>query len=181
MIHEASGSARQRLFFALWPDEDVRARLAPLVDAYDGRPVSRENLHLTLVFLGEVDADARACCERAAGEVAFAPFELVITDVQWQRRRGIVWAAAAEVPSELARLVSGLSERLADCGQVPESRRFRAHVTLARHVRRGRPVRIAPIRWPVDRFCLVSSRLSPGGSRYTVERCWPVAPGAAYQ
>lgn len=163
----------ERLFFALWPDDAVRERLVPLIAAYDGRPVLRENLHLTLVFLGDTDADARASCERAAGDVPFVPFELLITEVQWQRRRGIVWAAIAEVPAELAGLVSRLNARLADCGYSAETRPFRAHVTLARHVRRGRPIRIEPIRWQVDRFCLVSSQLSPDGSRYTLERCWP--------
>ena len=48
-----------RLFCALWPDaatraalENARSALFPL----SGRPVEAANLHVTLVFLGAVDA-----------------------------------------------------------------------------------------------------------------------------
>lgn len=177
MAEDASEPTKtERLFFALWPDDRVRARLAPLAAGYEGRRVSSENLHLTLLFLGATDADRRACVERAAASVPFAPFELVLTDVQWQRRRGIVWMAARKVPVELNRLVVALNEGLRGCGFAPEARAFRAHVTLARKVRRGRPVGTDPIAWRVDRFWLVSSRLEAGGSRYTLEQCWPPSP-----
>jgi 2'-5' RNA ligase len=176
-----SEPARERLFFALWPDEMVRARLAAQVVPFEGRHVAADNLHLTLAFLGDTDADRRACCERVAGTVPFTPFELVLTDVQWQRRRGIVWMAAHEIPAGLRELVSALNEALAGCGFAPESRPFRAHVTLARKVRRGRPVKSDPIRWWIDRFWLVSSQLQAGGSRYTLERCWPAPSPPDYQ
>lgn len=177
----SESSSTERLFFALWPDEAVRARLAPLVAAYDGRHVRPENLHLTLAFLGATDAARRICYERAADRVVVVPFDLVFTKVQWQRRRGIVWAAAPEIPVELAALVSSLNASLGECGYAPETRPFRAHVTLARKVRRGRPVMGDPIRWRVERFCLVSSQLSAGGSRYTIERCWPASAGQGHQ
>ncbi|BAU49555.1 2'-5' RNA ligase [Sulfurifustis variabilis] len=166
-------SVNDRLFFALWPDPDVQARLASLAAAYEGRRVATENLHLTLAFLGLTDTDRRACYERAAQTVPFVPFDLVLTEVQWQRRRGIAWMAARGVPAELTALVSALNDALRKCGFTPEARPFRAHVTLARKVRRGGRVEPDPIRWRVDRFWLVSSQLAPGGSRYTPERCWP--------
>lgn len=166
-------NATERLFFALWPDDDVRARLVPLAAGYEGRHVRSENLHLTLAFLGNTDAGRRECYERSAATVSFVPFELILADVQWQRRRGVVWIAAREVPAELMGLVSTLNEGLRGCGYVPEERPFRAHITLARKVRRGRPVVADPISWRVGRFWLVSSRLAAGGSRYTLERCWP--------
>lgn len=181
MIEDANEpGTTERLFFALWPDDAVRARLAPLAAACGGRRVPGDSLHLTLAFLGPTDAARRDCCERAAAAVPFVPFELVLSEVQWQRRRGIVWAVAAEVPAELAALVAALNEGLRGCGYAPEARAFRAHVTLARKVRRARPGSLDPVRWAVDRFWLVSSQLAPGGSRYTLERCWPAAP-AAYQ
>ena len=47
-----------RLFFALWPDEGVRAELArwtrALHAACGGRTTRADKLHLTLAFLGEV-------------------------------------------------------------------------------------------------------------------------------
>ncbi len=52
-----------RLFYALWPDDAARAQLAQAAAAlnvHDGQRVRDENLHLTLVFLGAVDAECQA-------------------------------------------------------------------------------------------------------------------------
>src|SRR5581483_1928235 len=50
--------ATRRIFFALWPDERVRAALAhathKAVRSCGGRPVPVHNLHATLLFLGSV-------------------------------------------------------------------------------------------------------------------------------
>ena len=49
-----------RLFFALWPPEDLSRALADGAEAlarrFGGKPARRETIHLTLAFLGEVDA-----------------------------------------------------------------------------------------------------------------------------
>ncbi len=60
----------QRLFFALWPSEEVRAGLAEVMASLDvrgGKPVAAENLHITLLFLGSVTAQTRICAEKIAG------------------------------------------------------------------------------------------------------------------
>ena len=52
---------RQRLFFALWPDDAVRARLDQAGEELLGKRVKRvpaANLHLTLAFAGAVTAGA---------------------------------------------------------------------------------------------------------------------------
>ncbi|MDH5265059.1 MAG: RNA 2',3'-cyclic phosphodiesterase, partial [Betaproteobacteria bacterium] len=63
-----------RLFFALWPDAAARAALADLARAtanrYGGRAVPAANLHLTLVFLGEVDPARIAALRRAVDGLA---------------------------------------------------------------------------------------------------------------
>jgi 2'-5' RNA ligase len=47
-----------RLFFACWPDAALQEQLAQLGRQLQrqsgGKPSRRENLHLTLVFLGDV-------------------------------------------------------------------------------------------------------------------------------
>ena len=66
-----------RLFFALWPDEPARGRLAPLAAEVaaqaSGKPVPIAKLHLTLAFLGEVDAARIDRAVEAARGVHFAP------------------------------------------------------------------------------------------------------------
>lgn len=171
-----SVAASQRLFFALWPDDGVRAELARLCDRAcprESRRVKPENLHVTLVFLGATTADQRSCVEGVAGEIRVPRFGLAVDRIGWWRRPQVLWAGCSGTPEPLRDLVTGLRSGCAQCGFAPQERPFEVHATLARHVRRESPVvPFDPIAWAVDRFSLVESRLSPGGSEYRVLRSW---------
>src|SRR5882757_5148831 len=53
-----AGPLTRRLFFALWPSDDLRAALvahtSEAVQAFRCRPTFANNLHVTLAFLGAV-------------------------------------------------------------------------------------------------------------------------------
>lgn len=179
-----SGSAkRERLFFALWPDEATRLGLnevaAGLLTSGTARRVAATDLHLTLAFLGAVDEAARRCFERTASRVQAGSFSLTIDRAGCWARRGIVWAAPSAQPAALALLVERLYAVLAGCGLASEARRYRAHITLARNARYiKRRVEIAPLRWDIDRFCLVAARppraaAAPG--RYEILKYWKLS------
>jgi 2'-5' RNA ligase len=168
---------RQRLFFALWPDDDTRdalARLAgSLLPAGSGRPVPAENLHLTLVFLGAVGNRRRDCIERAAGDLSARAFTLEFVRVGYWPRPRVLWSAPERTPEALEALASTLNEALVPCGHHAESRPFSAHVTLARKVRRPLgPVEHSPVTWQVNAFHLVESETHQQGARYTRVRSW---------
>ncbi|MDX1433541.1 MAG: RNA 2',3'-cyclic phosphodiesterase [Gammaproteobacteria bacterium] len=172
-----SAHARQRLFFALWPDESTRDALAAIAKAAlgdaSGRLVPPENLHLTLAFLGSVDETLRACAERAAGRISTPAFTLELVRAgRWPRAR-VLWTAPAETPEALSQLALSLNEALRDCGYSPESRPFRAHVTLVRKTH-GRSAEIAhaPVRWCVAEFHLMASQTNPHGARYQRLATW---------
>jgi 2'-5' RNA ligase len=169
----------ERLFVALWPDDGVRAQLTQVCSRFaleGGRVIASLNLHVTLVFLGNADAERRGCIEQALGSVAAGAFDIAFTHAEWRRRTGIVWLAMDEAPAPLLALVADLRTALAACGHAPESRPYRLHLTLARDVARA-PHReaIAPIRWRADTMALVSSRLTAMGSEYSVVTRWPLA------
>lgn len=168
----------ERLFLALWPDQEVSARLANAcadLALKGGRLIAPRNLHVTLIFLGDTEAARRACIEQAVSSVRAGAFQAVLTEVEWRRKTGIVWATAPEVPAALLDLVAQLRAALAACLQPRDPRPYRWHVTLARDVRHGpRRQAIAPIVWRAGEVCLVSSKLTPAGSEYTVERRWPL-------
>jgi 2'-5' RNA ligase len=169
----------RRLFLALWPDGAVRSRLEsiPAGIAASGRRIPARNLHLTLAFLGSLDPAAQRCVEEAAQTVRARPCTLLLDEVGWFRRPRVLWVGASQVPAQLEDLVEQLSERLTPCGYAPDSRPFRAHVTLARKVDRG-PLRreaIAPIEWHVDGFALVESVMLPAGADYRPLRIWSAA------
>lgn len=101
----------------------------------------REQLHLTLRFLGEVDA-ARVDALRGALADAVRgvePFRLVLAGLGVFPPRGaprVVWAGVSFGAERLAELTARVEERLAEAGFPREARRFSPHVTLGR-VREG--------------------------------------------
>lgn len=177
------GPGTQRLFFALWPDDRVRRALGELAERgglRHGRRVPLENLHITLVFLGAVTPEQRACVESVAGTLRVPAFLLTLDRTGWWRRPQVFWAGASEVPPPLLTLVDGLRSGCQGCGFPPEERPFAAHATLARKVA-GPPRGDAPgaLAWPVEAFSLVESHLAPEGSVYRVLRTWPLEPRAS--
>lgn len=175
----AEAPAGQRLFFALWPDETVRMALAELAreeTQRNGRTVPAGNIHITLAFLGQIEAAQQTCMETAADAVTGTSFELIIGRLGFWPRPRILWAGAATTPAPLLALVADLNRRLVSCGYEPERRPYQAHVTLARKARRGpQRIEIPPLVWPVAEFCLVASVTEPHGSRYEVLRRWPLS------
>ncbi len=168
----------RRLFFALWPDEEVRRELAALqalLPQEEGNWVHGADLHMTLRFLGAVAPERQGCISQAAEQLREAPFELEITHLDYWSRPRIAWAGPDETPAGLSRLVADLGSALTTCGFPPENRPYRPHVTLVRKTRPSGIIRLdTPVRWPVDSFALVESR--PGGKPpwYRVVETWPL-------
>ncbi len=172
---DAAPEARRRLFLALWPDAHVRQAMAAIAGkASGGRVVRPANLHLTLVFLGATDAHCLACYERALDGLVVPLITLRLERLGCWPRRRILWLAPAETPAELVDLVAQINARLASCGFTPESRPFRAHITLSRKYARPRPrpIEFDPPVWVTRRVVLVESSSTPRGVRYAPLRCW---------
>lgn len=173
-----SEDATQRLFFALWPGAEVREELARLSREHTGKTgkqVRVENLHITLVFLGSVGLGVRECIEAGADTVQGRSFTLVLNEMGWWPRPRVLWTGPSEMPVALSSLVGDLKRVCQNCSLEPEKRPYRAHLTLARKVRKApRSQTIEAIEWPVSEFCLVASQTLPTGAEYDVLRAWPL-------
>lgn len=171
-----------RLFFALWPDGEVRARLArwsrELQAVCGGRPTRPENLHLTLAFLGSVD-DARAAeVEGTAGKVVPRAVSLVLDTPGYWKHNRIAWAGASTVPGELEAMVAELRSALTRSRIDFDAKAFVSHVTLLREAQPPRAMPgIEPVPWEVEGFALVGSQPHSGGSRYEILNSWKPAAG----
>jgi 2'-5' RNA ligase len=167
----------QRLFFALWPDEPVRARLRTAARELvppEARAIAPDAAHLTLLFIGSADAVRRACLEQVADGIKGSSFTLTLDQAGFWRKPQILWLGCSTLPAPLLALVQGLTAGAERCGVKTETQPYQAHVTLARKVRKGpmSAVLIEPIVWPVERFCLVESHTEPEGVRYRTLRFW---------
>jgi len=170
--------ARRRLFFALWPDDTLRATLDATGKALTGKRIRRvpvENLHLTLAFVGPATAAVCDCLEQSAAAIRLPPFELTLDHAGCWPRPRILWIAPTRVPPGLWALAGALRNVLAGCGVEPEARGFQAHVTIARKYAQGEPgTAFTAVPWPVSRFCLVQSVSAESGVVYRPLRCWPL-------
>jgi RNA 2',3'-cyclic 3'-phosphodiesterase len=169
-----AGDARIRLFCALRLPDVV---LDVLVDwqtrhlAGPLRPVPRDNLHVTLAFLGarpagEVEPVAR---ELAAAAGKAGPIELAAE--RYRETRSVGMVVLADAGGAATAVAGELAERLARLGVYrPEQRPWLPHVTVARF--RERP-RLAPPVPDLGRFspsdaAVYSSVLRPRGAQYHV-------------
>ncbi len=165
-----------RLFFALWPSEETRQRLLEVqrqLPKGAGRPTHAEDLHVTLVFLGQVEEQRLDCVRSVADGIRSEPFEMIIDRLEHWRRPRIRWCGPSSKPLALDRLVQDLEAGLQACHFEPEKRAYTPHVTLMRKAEPA-PAEVLkkPIFWRADEFALVSTE-SPGVlPRYRVIHRW---------
>jgi 2'-5' RNA ligase len=147
------------------------------------RWVRPEGIHLTLVFLGEIQVEqadrvAEALRQACAGH---RPFSVSIAGMGCfpnTRRPRVVWVGVDEPSGALARLQRDIEGALEPLGFPPEGRRFSPHLTLGRVKGGGRQalealgtymeqakVRVGEMR--VEAVHLMRSDLQPGGAVYT--------------
>jgi 2'-5' RNA ligase len=150
------------------------------------RPVPVENLHLTLVFLGEIPETTLADVDAAFGKVRVPPFELALAGLGMfggAKARSVHAEVAPSPP--LLHLQSKVETAARSAGVGVAGRRYAPHVTLGRLPERftDRPCLEAavaerggyrPPSFPVEDFRLYRSWLSPGGSSYAELARYPL-------
>jgi 2'-5' RNA ligase len=176
-----STAPTQRLFFALWPPTELSRELHRLAGdpprGATSRLVAPENIHLTLAFLGSIDASFRECAERTASAVRIEPFTLILEQLGCWPKSGILWVGPGATPEPLLKLVQVLTLGLGECGYQVEERPFAAHLTLARKARPCQPshsIECHP--WEINQFHLVQSRTHADGAHYEILRSWALTP-----
>jgi 2'-5' RNA ligase len=176
-----------RLFVAVDPSEEARARLAEAVGrgsaiAPRARWVRPESLHVTLFFLGHVDdtrvGDVAGAVGRAARRSPPFPFSIGgVGTFGRPLRPKILWAGAPAGRAALVALQAAVSEELGALGFAAEEREFTPHLTLARAGHRDGDVDLAGARDDLAGFdagvcevrevVLYRSETPRGGAVYT--------------
>jgi 2'-5' RNA ligase len=129
-----------RLFIAVNFDKEtkrnmiaVQERLRKVGQGNFSRP---ENLHLTLVFLGEVTPNRAAAVKQAMEQTSVQDLLLTFDHVGcFQRDGGNVWWIGLAENRALLEMRKELCGYLSAAGFKLESSRFAPHITLAREIR----------------------------------------------
>lgn len=181
-----------RLFVAVDLPEAVKGSLdAAVVPLRAALPPARwvrpDGYHLTLAFLGEVEAErvpaiAPALRSKLGQESGFRAHFAGLRSFPNAGSVRIAWAGL-EPAVRFARLAELVQDALRECGIEADDRPFRSHVTLARcepawpsQLRRELALlaaafgdRMAGATMACDRVTLFSSVLAQGGATYRVE------------
>ena len=179
-----------RAFLAVFPPPEVQQAVHRQLAALRGgrEPIAwvrRENLHLTLRFLGEVDEGTCAAAAAAARETAarHGAFEVVLgapgafPDARHAR---VLWLGLAGGALESRAIAASLEEALVARGFAPAEPPFTPHLTVGRPRARvdwtPRFAALPPLQaaFRVHELVLVESVLAPGGSRYAVRERFPL-------
>jgi 2'-5' RNA ligase len=181
--------SRLRTFLAIDLGEAIRDRCLALQDTLarsgdEVKWVEPDNLHLTLLFLGEVEdrtlpALCRAVADCCAGQRAFSLSVESVGCFGNPRRPRTVWVGVGAGNAEVVALHDALEASLMDLGCYRrEERAFTPHITLGRvKGERSADALAAALarqaRWrggetEVREVRVLSSELTPRGPVYTV-------------
>jgi 2'-5' RNA ligase len=171
----------KRLFVGLEIPETSRVALSKIDPRVRGlRWLPAEQLHLTMSFIGDVDAEYEERLRDTLASVQVPAFFLPIAGVGvfGGERPSVVWAGVGKGHPHLFALHQYIQDAVLHAGLEPDLKPFHPHITLGR----ARDVSRAALKpflrkhyesefdlWKVTGFALFSSRLTAEGSIYTVE------------
>jgi RNA 2',3'-cyclic 3'-phosphodiesterase len=180
-----------RLFIAIELSSEIQAGLQQVeknlqmrLGALPVRWVPVKNIHLTLVFLGDVVAtQVGAITDMLRSQVAGQPlFELAVAGLgafPSPRKPRVVWIGVS-APPDLSSLQHRLAQGTARLGYPPEERPFSPHLTLGRVGKNASPDEVLKIgeilsvekvetlgKMAVTAVNLYSSDLQPSGAVYS--------------
>jgi len=167
-----------RLFLTVNMDPDVKEEVFKQIPAFktivkSGRWVAKENLHITMLFLGEVEKEKLTLVEGVMNKAVkgIDPFNLWIEGIGTfpnEKRPNVLWAG---VKGDILELNSLYYQLVAEIGKTElpfdAKPKYTPHVTLARKIDVfPAGVELKTKGWQVNSLELYQSTFVPGGVKY---------------
>ncbi len=171
-----------RLFVAIDLPDAVKDQLAQLCSGVSGaRWVGRDQMHLTLRFIGERDDEQYEAIKSILDDILASHLDIRLNGLGQFPPKGnprVLWVGV-KAPPGLNELQQKVESTLQAIGVPVEERPFSPHITLARFKTPPSPESLrqyfarngdfATELISISEFILYSSRLSPQGASYTHE------------
>ena len=127
-----------RLFVAMNFNDETRTQLISMRDELRSRSkygnfTLDDNLHLTLVFIGECNPKNLDKVKAILDTVTFDPFEAAVERLG-TFSRGTLWWAGLREDKSLMDLQHEIEHKFALCGFEMDGRKYNPHITLGREV-----------------------------------------------
>ncbi len=173
--------SNKRLFVAIPLPDNIREQLASMsADVAGARWLPREQMHLTLRFIGEVDRATFRAIASALKGISQTSFRLKLIGVGYfpnARRPRVIWVGVND-ELKLERLNGKVEAILREVGLPSENRKYKPHVALARLKSPSKEkvrdflvthARFKSQTFSVEGFNLYSSQLGASGAVHTIE------------
>lgn len=178
-----------RLFIAIDLPDDLKNTLAKMTSGIDGAKwVKREQMHLTLRFIGDVDDSGLESIKSALQTIQSPTFEMHLEGVGQFPPKGkprVLWVGLKSPPT-LMNLQHQINTSITSLGLPPEDHPFSPHITLARFKAPPHPESVRQFfakhaafktdPFPVQSFILFSSLLAPQVPTYHKEGIYSLTP-----
>ncbi len=176
-----------RLFVAIDLPEGVKEEVFSKKSEFDlerVRWVRKENLHLTLKFLGNVNEKALPSIKKSLQEIASQTkaFSFKLHDFgafPTLKRARVLWIGVSDGNYEVIKLAELIDQQLSRLGFEKEKRKFHPHITLAR-LKIPAPLHKIPtldkeIEIKAEEIILFQSILKPEGPTYIPLEKFPLS------
>ena len=157
----------------------------------DVRWVRAENIHITVVFMGNISEDDITPIGEAVSKICnrYGPFNVTLTGsgiFGSLRNPRVIWIGLDGDLKRMSYFRNSLQKNLTPFGIKEEKRRFKPHLTLGRFRKGTGPIahmdkllsKYQDIDSPacaVEELILFKSELRPGGAVYSRLEAWPLA------
>lgn len=171
-----------RVFIAVEIPESIRAKVAHVSEILqrsnliNGSFVSKENLHLTLKFIGDISEEQLEKIKNKLKEIHFHRFNSKTEKIGFfpsEKYIKVIWIGI--VSEDLERLSSLINDSLGEIGFLKDQKGFENHLTIARIknaknkdllMEKMKNIHIKPENFDVDKFHLIKSELTSKGPIY---------------
>jgi 2'-5' RNA ligase len=129
-----------RLFIAINFNESIKNDLCKVIEelksaTQKGSFTNKNNLHLTVVFIGEVSISEIGLIKKAMDAITCKPFTITLRDIgHFKRRGGDIYWVGVEENKNLKEIYSQLFDELIRSGFSIDKRGFKPHLTIGRRV-----------------------------------------------
>lgn len=170
-----------RLFIAIELPEDIKEELIKIEGVLkpyisNVKWVEKENLHITLRFLGEITEERLKDIEEAVGEIAnsYSPFYISLSGIGTFPY--VIWVGIDEGKETLTEIAYKSEGALIKKGFPPADKAFSPHITLGRLKKSaGKTPKedFKPLRFLADSITIMQSTLFSNGPVYNPVRIFP--------
>jgi 2'-5' RNA ligase len=172
-----SNKGQHRLFFAIDFDDAFKEALFDWICGLEinGRRVDKNNLHLTLQFLGHVNNHQVFDIVDSITIPQIMPFDISLDKTGYFPKNQILFCELSSDTSPIKKLSNSIQSQLRGLDFIKrEKRRFHPHITIARDALP--PIDFIlpqPLTTRIKQFCLMESIMIKSGVHYQVVESWP--------